>query len=411
MIAQTPNAGDLNAAKLRVVVAEREEKATHPGLAARFLNLDDFQRAARHRLPRQIYGYYAGAAETGQSFRDNRESFEELALVPRVLANVSRRSAHTTLFGRDYSLPIGISPMGLSGLSTFEGDLVLARAARSENIPMVVSATSIMPLERLAQEGGASWFQAYLPGEADRIDAMVDRVENAGFSTLVLTADVPVPANRENNVRTGFSIPMRPSLRLVVDGMTHPRWTFGTFLRTLAQGTPRFENMDAFRGPPVMSRNLVRQIGARDQLDWTHVARIRQRWKGKLVIKGLLSAADAAKAAETGADGIVVSNHGGRQLDGAIAPMRMLPEIVKQSGSMTVMVDGGFRRGTDVLKALAAGADFVFIGRPFLMSAVFGLDAVRHAISLMGEEIGRDMALLGINRLDELDASFLRKVK
>ncbi|MBD0417462.1 alpha-hydroxy acid oxidase [Oryzicola mucosus] len=395
----------------QVVVAARPPSRADPRLARRFLNLDDFQGAAKRRLPRQIYGYYAGAAETEQSLRDNRGSFQELALIPRVLADVSRRTTAKSLFGRDYRLPIGIAPMGLSGLSTYQGDLVLAQSALAENIPMIVSATSIMPLERLAREGGADWFQAYLPGEPERIDAMVDRVALAGFSTLVLTADVPVPANRENNERTGFSIPLRPSLRLFVDGLMRPSWSVGTFLRTLSDAAPRFENMDAFRGPPVFSRNLVRQIGARDQLSWSHAARIRDRWQGKLVVKGLLSAADAAKAREIGADGIIVSNHGGRQLDGAIAPLRVLPEIVKESGSMQVMIDGGVRRGTDVLKALAAGADFVFIGRPFLMSAVFGKSAVRHAISIMAEEIGRDMALLGINSLDQLDASFIRKIK
>lgn len=392
----------------RIVVARRATAANSP-LAGRFLNLDDFQRAARRRLPRQIYGYYAGAAETEQSHAANRASFAELFLVPRVLANVANRDCTTSLFGTTYSLPVGIAPMGLSGLSTFEGDLVLARAAQAENIPMIVSATSIMPLERLAREGGARWFQAYLPGEADRIDAMVDRVARAGFHTFVLTVDVPVPANRENNVRTGFTIPLRPGPRLVMDGLLHPAWSVGTFLRTLWHGMPRFENMDAFRGPPLLSRNLERQIGARDQLDWGHARRIRDRWKGRLVIKGILSAADTARAREIGADGIVISNHGGRQLDGAAAPMRMLPEIVGEKGSMAVMLDGGIRRGSDVMKALAAGADFVFIGRPFLMSAVFGLPGVRHAISLMADEISRNMALLGITRLDELDPSFLRK--
>lgn len=401
--------GSPSAPKAPVVVATRQVEDAIPRFARRFLSLDDFQPAAKRALPPQIYGYYAGAAETQQSLKANRASFEELAFVPRVLSDVSRRSTVASLFGVDYALPVGISPMGLSGLSTFEGDLVLARAAREKNVLMVVSATSIMPLERLAGEGGARWFQAYLPGEAERIDAMVDRVARADFHTLVLTADVQVPANQEHNIRTGFSIPLRPSFRLLLDGLTHPGWSIGTLLRTCWHGMPRFENMDAFRGPPILSRNLVRAIGARDQLDWSHAARIRDRWKGRLVIKGLLSPGDAARAREIGADGVIVSNHGGRQLDGAVAPMRVLSEIRKEAGSMAVMVDGGVRRGTDVLKALAAGADFVFVGRPFLMAAVFGVDGVRHALSIMSAEIYRDMALLGINRLSELDASFLRK--
>ncbi|MER2537368.1 MAG: alpha-hydroxy acid oxidase [Rhizobiaceae bacterium] len=393
----------------KIVVASRSAAAPDSRLATRFLSLDDFQHAAKRHLPRQIFGYYAGAAETEQSLKANRASFQDLSFVPRVLANVAGRSTATRLFDTEYRLPFGIAPMGLSGLSTFQGDMVLARAALAENIPMIVSATSIMPLERLAAEGGARWFQAYLPGETERIDAMVDRVARAGFHTFVLTVDLPVPANRENNVRSGFSIPLKPSLRLFVDGVLHPSWTIGTFLKTVRHGLPRFENMDAFRGPPLLSRNLERQIGARDQLDWSHVARIRDRWKGRFVIKGLLSAADAARARESGVDGIIVSNHGGRQLDGAVAPMRVLHEIVEEKGAMTVMIDGGFRRGSDVLKALASGADFVFVGRPFLMSAVLGLGGVRHAISLLADEVGRNMAMLGVNRLKELDPSFLRK--
>jgi L-lactate dehydrogenase (cytochrome) len=167
--------------------------------------------------------------------------------------------------------------------------------------------------------------------------------------------------------------------------------------------------MDAFRGPPVLSRNLVRAIGARDQLNWDHVAFIRERWKGTFVVKGILTAADAIKARELGVDGIVISNHGGRQLDGAVAPMRALPEIAAQAGKMTIMIDGGIRRGTDVLKALAAGADFVFIGRPFLMAATLGVSGVRHAIQLIGEEILRDMALLGVSKIEEIDETFVRK--
>lgn len=392
-----------------IVTEKRVEAKSDSRLAKRFLSLDDFQLYAKRKLPRQIYEYYAGGAETLQSLQANRSAFRELSLVTRVLKDVARRSPQTSLFGIDYQLPVGIAPMGLSGLSTFQGDLVLAQAARAENIPMIVSATSIMPLERLGSEGGARWFQAYLPGELDRIGAMVDRVAKAGFDTFVLTADVPVPANRENNIRTGFSIPMRPSLRLLLDGITHPGWSIRTFLRTLAQGTPRFENMDAFRGPPLLSKNLVRAIGARDQLNWDHVEFIRQRWKGKFVVKGILSAQDAIRARELGVDGIIVSNHGGRQLDGAVAPMRVLGEIAAEAGGMTVMIDGGIRRGTDVVKALAAGADFVFVGRPFLMAAVQGLPGVRHAIRLLAEEISRDMALLGVTTTSEIDDTFLRR--
>ena len=368
-----------------------------------YLALDDFEPAARRRLPRQIYGYYAGAAETDQSRDDNRAAFRRVAFVPDTLRDVSRRSTASALFGERYRFPFGISPMGLSGLACFEGDLALARAARAEAIPMAMSATSIMPLERLAADGGARWFQAYLPGEPARILAMVDRVERAGFDTFVLTVDVPVPGNRENNVRTGFSIPLRPSLKLLRDGLTHPRWSLGTFGRTLAGGMPHMENMDARRGPPILSRDLVRAVGNRDGLSWEHVELIRRRWRGRFVLKGVLAPGDAREAAARGVDAVWVSNHGGRQLDGAIAPLHALPAVKAAAGGMAVLFDSGVRRGSDVLKALALGADFVFLGRPFLFAAAAaGEEGVRHAVGLLGAEVERNMAMLGVNAVAEV---------
>ena len=379
-----------------------------PGFLARYLCLDDFEPAARRTLPRQIYGYYAGSAETGAAFAGNRVSFERIGLVPRVLADVSRRSTGATLFGRSYAVPVGIAPMGLSGLATHRGDLVLAQAARDAGALMVASATSLIPLERLAAEGGARWFQCYLPGEAERIEAMMDRVLAAGYETVVLTADVAVPANREGDLRNGFAIPLEPSLRLVADGLSHPRWSVGTFLRTLLDGVPHFENMDAGRGPAILSRSVVRDIGRRDALSWSHVAIMRRRWPGKLVIKGILHPEDVARARDAGADGVWISNHGGRQLDGAVAPLTILPEARRRAGDMAVLVDGGLRRGTDVLKALALGADFAFIGRPFLFAAAAaGRAGVERALRLIAEEIDRDMALLGIDALSQLGTAFL----
>ncbi len=388
-------------------VARRPE-AEVPRSLRRFLALDDFEPAARRRLPRQIYGYYAGAAETNQARDDSRRAFGNLAFVPRVLADVSRRSTVATLFGETYRLPVGIAPMGLSGLSTFEGDLVLARGARAEGVPMVVSATSILPLERLAAEGGARWFQTYLPGEPERIAAMVARVAAAGFDTLVLTVDVPVAGNRENNTRNGFSIPLRPSLRLLLDGLSHPTWSLATFARTFRAGMPHMENMDAHRGPPLLSRDLVRAIGLRDGLSWGHVELIRRQWRGRFVLKGILSAADAREARHRGVDAVWVSNHGGRQLDAALAPLYALPAIRAEAGDMAVLYDGGVRRGTDVLKALALGADFVFLGRPFLFAAAAAGEAgLRHALGLLGAEIDRDMAMLGITAIGDLEPAHL----
>src|SRR5579871_4127826 len=388
-------------------VAVREPRAR--GNAARFLALEDLEREARRRLPRMIYGFIAGGAETQASVLANRASFAAQALLPRVLVDTSRRSTAVTLFGRAYAAPFGIAPMGAAAVCAYRGDLALARGACEAGIPMILSATSLIALEQV-QASGASWFQAYLPGDQARIEALVERVAAARYEVLVLTADVPVPANRENNVRNGFSLPVVPGLRFCWEALSHPGWLFGTLLATLTRhGMPHFENMDAVRGPPILSRHLMRELGARDRLTWEHLQLIRRQWKGTLVVKGILSLEDALRARDCGADGVILSNHGGRQLDGAIAPLRVLPQIAARLPETVVMLDGGVRRGTDVLKALALGARFVFIGRPFLYAAALGGAAlVRDAARLLMQEVSRDMALMGVNELAELQASHVR---
>jgi L-lactate dehydrogenase (cytochrome) len=375
----------------------------------RFLSLQDFEAAARRHLPRPVFGYVHGSVEDGQSERDNRAAFARYGFKPRVLVDVSARTQEVEIFGRRYASPVGIAPMGITALTAYRGDIVLARAAREANVPSIMSGSSLIRLEEVMAQAPGTWFQAYLPGDDTQIAALIDRVAAAGVQTLVLTVDTPTQANRENNVRTGFSTPLRPSLDLAWQGITHPRWLAGTFLRTLLKhGMPHFENNYATRGAPILSRNVLRDFSDRGHLNWTHVARIRERWKGTMVIKGILDPADALKARALGMDGIVVSNHGGRQLDGAVSPLRVLEDVVAQAGDMIVMFDSGVRRGTDALKAIALGARCVFVGRPFNYAAsVAGEAGVRHALQLMQDEISRDMAMLGITRLQELDRSFL----
>jgi len=370
----------------------------------RILCLDDFEAAARKQLPRPIFGYVSGAAETNASLSDNRRAFGEFGFVPRVLIDISKGTPQTSLFGETYAAPFGIAPMGISALYAYRGDLVLARAAAAARIPMIMSGSSLIRLEDVARECGGTWFQAYLPGDVREITALVERVALAGFRTLVVTVDSQVAPNRENYLRAGFSAPLRPTLRLAWDGLMRPRWLFGTFVRTLFRhGMPHFENNFATRGAPILSPSVVREWSERGRLDWTHFALIRRLWKGTLVIKGVLDPGDARTAREAGADGIIVSNHGGRQLDGAVSPLRVLPAIVAACPGIPVMMDSGIRRGTDVLKALALGAKFVFVGRPFAYAAaVGGVAGVDRAITLLSDEIQRDMAMLGISRLSEL---------
>ena len=377
------------------------------------LSLDDFEGAARRHLPRPIFGYVAGAVETDWSLHDNRAAFGEFGFLPRMLVDVSKRSQQTTVFGKTYATPFGISPLGISALYAYRGDIVLATAAEAANIPMVMSSSSLIRLEDVAKESKTAWFQAYLPGDVPDITALIDRVAQAGFETLVITVDSQVAGNRENNIRTGFSTPLRPSLRLAWDGMTHPRWLFGTLLRTLLRyGMPHFENNYARRGAPIISPNVLRDYSDRGHLNWEHFRLIRRLWKGPLVIKGILDQADAVASRDAGADGIIVSNHGGRQLDGAVAALRVLPGIAAACPQIPVMIDGGVRRGTDVLKALALGATCVFVGRPFgYAAAVAGAAGVSHAIGLLSAEIDRDMAMLGIPDLRQLGPERLMRVR
>jgi len=380
----------------------------------KLLALADFEEAARKHLPRPIFGYVNGGAEDNVARDSNSAAYREWSFVPRVLVDVSERSQRTELFGQMYASPFGISPMGVSALIAYQGDLALARAAETANIPMIVSSTGLIRLEEVQQAAPRStWFQAYLPGDAASVESMIQRVHAAGFRTLVLTADVATLPSRENNVRVGFTMPLQPSARLFWDGMIRPRWLLGTLARTLIErGMPHFENASVNRGVPIIARSVLRQFSARDKLSWAHVAQIRRMWKGEFVLKGILSAEDAQLAADHGVDGVIVSNHGGRQLDSSIAPLRALPAIVRAKGSLKIMIDGGIRRGTEVLKALSLGADFVFIARPFIYAAAIGGQAgVAHAIRLLSNEILQDMALLGVSSVRELGPHMLASQK
>ncbi len=371
------------------------------------LCLGDFEEPARRFLPRPIFGYISGGVETNASLDGNRAAFGEYEFMPRVLVNTKARHQKTTLFGRTYDLPFGFPPMGATALAAYRGDDVLAKVAAELNTVMIQSGASLMPMERVREVGPTAWFQAYLPGDPGIITPLVERAQATGFETLVLTVDVQVSANRENNVRAGYSSPLKPSLRLAWDGMVRPRWLLGTFGRTiLNHGMPHLENM-GFPRIPILG-NIDRPRMSRDGLSWEHVELMRKIWKGKLVLKGVLSRHDVRIARESGVDGIMVSNHGGRQLDGTVSPFRALPGAVAEAGGMAIMMDSGIRRGTDVLKALAMGAHFVFVGRPFLYAAAIAGEAgVHHAAKLLRDEISRNMAMLGISSVDEMKRDLL----
>jgi isopentenyl diphosphate isomerase/L-lactate dehydrogenase-like FMN-dependent dehydrogenase len=374
-------------------------------------NIADLREIARRRLPRIAWDFLERGAEDDVTLRRNRAVFEEIKLKPRTLVDVSGRSLATALFGTTYDAPFGIAPTGAAGLYCFEADLALARAAQAAAIPFILSTASFVELERVAREvGGSKWFQLYMSKERASAERLVKRAADAGYEALAVTTDVPVIGNREFNRRNDFEVPFRLNIRNAIDGALHPHWLVSVFLRTLmTSGVPRFRNADSNVDGRIVSKNLAEFRTRRDALDWSDLRWLRQIWPRKLLAKGILGAEDAKRALENGADGIFVSNHGGRQLDGAPSPIEVLPEIVAAvGGRIAILVDSGFRRGSDIVKALALGADFVFVGRAGLYGAAAGGEAgVAHAIGLLRAEVERVMALIGCPTVAELDASFL----
>ena len=397
------------------LLPRRSNNLAHPAETEsklkRILNLEDFEAAVRRRLPRAVYNYVAHGSETETSLRTNRAVFDHWRFVTRTLVGVSERAQQVTLFGREYRSPFGIAPMGGSGLVAYDGHTVMARAAAEANIPFILSANSIEPLEEVARANPNAWFAAYQSPNRQAIDGMVERVARAGIAVLALTTDVPIGSNREADARAGFSFPIRPNARLSFDVATHPRWLTSVLGRILLKrGIPHIVNLEPNGGPGLFS-SKVKGIAAHESLSWEHVRIMRELWKGPLVLKGLLSPADVARAREHGVDGVILSNHGGRQLDYAASPIQVLRAAVVEARGMTVMIDSGFRRGTDVLKALALGAQCIFVGRPFLFAAAYASEpGVRHAISLLAKEIDRDMAMLGARHIDDIRPDLLIEV-
>lgn len=375
-------------------------------LDERFLSLHDFELAARARLPRGLYGFIAGGSADGWSAANNRAAFDRWALVPRTLNAGPTRRQDLTLFGQSFASPCGIPPLGVSALFCFDADVAMARAAAAARVPFILSGASLVPMERVFEAWPQAWFQAYVDGDRERIARLLARLRRTPCQVLVLTVDTPVPPSRELSLRHGFSIPVKLGPRLAYDGLRHPGWLLGTAARTLlAGGIPRMENQDA--GP--LNRVIDLPAGpAHPPLTWDDFRFIRSRWDRALVVKGVVSADDAVRYRALGADGLVLSNHGGRQLDGTVAPLDALPAVRDAVGGLPLLLDGGIRRGTDVAKALALGAACTFTGRPMLFAAAAAGEAgVARALAIMQAEIDRTQALLGARTLQELQPMHL----
>jgi (S)-mandelate dehydrogenase len=382
------------------------------GDLARALTIEDLRRMAHRRLPRSSCEYLEGGAEDEVSLRRNRDVFERIAWLPRTLVGAGVPELAISLFGRRANLPVVIAPTAFNGLLWPQGDVALARAAAGAGIPFTLSTVSNCAIEKLAREApGDNWFQLYPVKDPRSLERLVDRARDAGFGTLVVTTDVPVLGAREWDQRN-YRAPLKLGATALLDMLTHPAWLWGM---ARAGGPPRFENLVEFLPGGDTSRSAF--LGARylstqlnPQFSWHDVARLRERWRGRLVLKGLLSVDDARRAVELGADGIVLSNHGGRQLDSAVSGVELLPAVTAEfRDRTTVMVDGGFRRGSDVLKALALGAHAVMIGRATLYGlAARGETGVAHALSLLRAEMERTMTLLGCRNVAEVGRQLVR---
>ena len=374
-------------------------------------NIHDLREMARRKLPKGVFEFVDRGTEDEVALRNNRAALERIRLKPRVLADVSRRSQEITLFGRKLPMPVALGPTGTAGLLSYGGEVAVAKAAATAGIPCTVATNSMTSMEAIAEQaGGRLWFQLYMWSDRSLSHKIVERAKGVGFEALMVTVDGAVPSNREYNHRNGFEVPIHFNARNVTDVLSKPRWLAGVFLRQLlVSGMPRFENYPREVMDGLMARTLKKSILKNDSLDWDDVRELRRRWPGVLMVKGILHPQDAVRAADCGADAVVVSNHGGRNLDSSIAPIDALPNVLDAAGKrLTVIVDSGMRRGTDVVKALALGAKAVFIGRASLYGvAAHGEAGALRAIHIFREEIDRTIAQLGVRSIEELDGGFL----
>jgi L-lactate dehydrogenase (cytochrome)/(S)-mandelate dehydrogenase len=374
------------------------------------INLDDMRQLARRKLPRIAFDFIDGGADDELCLKRNRDAFAQYRLLPRYLRDVSRRDQSVVLFGRTYASPVGIAPTGLAGLWRPDADLMQAAAARDANVPFLLSSAANASLEdAMAVAPEHVWFQMYCTTN-ERINAdLVQRAIKAGPRVLVISVDVPVNANRERNRRNGFSRPLRMTPGVVLNAMGHPAWVL-RYLRS--GGIPMMRNWMPYAPEGANAGQVADLYGTltpAPMVSWDHIRRVRDAWKGPLVIKGLMHPDDACEAVRLGADGLVVSNHGGRQLDAAPSPLELLPAIRAAVGSQVELIlDSGVRRGSDVVIARCLGARSALFGRPMLYAvAAGGQPGAARALQIMRNEIDMVLAQIGCRAFEELDASYL----
>jgi (S)-mandelate dehydrogenase len=365
--------------------------------------VDDLRLAARRRLPRAIFDLFDGGAEDEGTMRENRAAFDRVRLLPKVLVDVSRVDPSSTILDAPAKLPIAIAPTGAVGFGWQGGDVAIAHAAAAYGIPYALSTSGTASIERVAREApGRLWFQAYIFRKREFTMQLVQRAREAGYEALMITVDLPVGGKRERDFRNDMSLPFRITRRNFLDFASRPSWALSMLLR----GAPVMENLIGYTPEKVSSTGLVSLAGRNydPSFDWDGLKAIRDAWPRKLIVKGVVRPDDAERLVAMGCDAIVVSNHGGRQLDGGIATLEALPAVVRAVGSrVSVMVDGGVRRGAHVVKALALGARAVLIGRATLYGVcAAGEPGALRALEILRDEFMRSMQLCGARSVSEI---------
>jgi L-lactate dehydrogenase (cytochrome)/(S)-mandelate dehydrogenase len=374
---------------------------------ARAASIDDLRHLARRRLPRAVFDFIDGGSGDETTLRANRDAFADWEFLPRVAIDVALRSTEISLLGRPARLPLVVAPTGLAGLFWPGGEIAVAQAAAAAGIPFCLSTNSVASLEEVAAAVPAErWFQLYPMRDREFSAALVTRAWQAGYGTLCLTLDLPVQGRRNRDIRNAFTVPFRPRLTNVLDLALHPG-----FLLDLARSPVRFGNFAALA--PGRAVTVAQHVATlfEPSTTWDDVAALRGSWPGRFVVKGVLHPDDARRCVDAGADAVIVSNHGGRQLDGVPAAIRALPIVVDAvADEVEVLLDGGVRRGDDVLKALALGARACMIGRAVLWGlSAKGRLGVARALSILAEEIDTGMALIGSRSVSSLDEAMLRR--
>lgn len=374
------------------------------------VSIDDLRAYARRRLPKAVFDFIDGAAEGEHTLRRNCSDFDLIEFLPRTLVDVSARDLSATLLGARAHMPLAIAPTGLAALAWADADIAIARAAAAYGVPATVSTSSSVRLERIrrAVPDARLWFQVYMYKDRELVRSLIRRALDADFEALVVTVDVPILGQRHRDLRNRFTVPLRPTARLAWDLVRCPRWT-GHILR---YGVPRMQNLvDGTRtdtSVASLAKLIERNMDA--SVEWRDLAWLREVWPRKILLKGIVSPRDAEHAVRAGVDGIVVSNHGGRQLDSVASTISVLPDIALAVGDRAELyLDSGVRRGADIAKALALGARGVMVGRATLYGAAAGGEpGALRALAILRAELDRCLALVGCPSAGSLDPSFLR---